>query len=91
MVLNIAQKEKEILDEIYQGFIQTIMFGSPTKIKKIEEESFPIAWIEVSGEEIAAAVGKVSNRAFVLDAPYVKTDREILTFTFKRWFRGMDF
>ena len=78
-------------DNFCQGFVQAIMWGSPTKVDKKEEEIFPIAWIEVDGKEIAAAVGKISNKAFELDEPYVKTDREILTFTFKRWFRGMDF
>jgi hypothetical protein len=82
--------EKKMWDNLIQDSISAIMFGSPTKVEK-EEEIFPIAYIEVDGKEIAAAVSKDLQKAFELNDPYIKSDREILTFTFKRWFRGMDF
>lgn len=90
MGILIHEAEKRLWEEINQGFIEVIMFGSPTKVKKVEE-TFPIAYIEVGGKEIAAAVSKDLQKAFELDIPYIKSDREILTFIFKRWFRGMDF
>jgi hypothetical protein len=86
----ISKEEKDIWESFNLDWMKDLMWGMKKDSEPVEE-IFPIAYIEVAGREIAAAVSKDQKRAFALGSLYSKTDTEILTFIFKRWFRGMDF
>lgn len=90
MEVSISKEEKDIWESFNLDWMKDLMWGTKGE-PTLTEEDFHIAWVEVNGVRTCAAVSKNLQKAFEVDVPYIKSDREILTFTFERWFRGMDF